>query len=253
MTVSVFELEKIFNAYPARHQQIEMTACALESMRANYAKQWKAVHKLPKNSELQGFKEIIKSMIRRCDESANHVRSVSYVSARAVDQIRKAISKHPKQHFIGSHLDGLRHEHMTPVEVVFAAITHESNLQVPIALMLRTLCVRALIHPEDDQQLNQAKFKSTLPPALLMPNASALLFTQQPLELLQMVPLLRYYAVDLELALNLQVVDTQSHYAEYWERLQQSTLQGHLTLEQWLAQQAWAASCLNSKSAFGPI
>ena len=211
-------------------------------MRANYAKQWKSVHALPKNPELQGLKAIIKSMIRRCDESANHVRSVSYVSARAVEQIRKAIAQHPKQHFIGSHLDGLRHEHMTPVEVVFAAITHESNLQVPIAWMLRTLCVRALIHPSDDQQLNQAKFKSALPKGVLIPGASALLFAQQPLELLQMVPLLRYYAVAPELAMGLRVVDTQSHYAEYWQRLRQSTQQGQLTLEQWLALQARGAS-----------
>ena len=193
------DLAKLFNSEFDRNEQLNLIASTLEHLRAAFPEKWDMVGR---GQHAPEFKKVIRTLVRTADESKDHHATVAYISKAALDALEGiAASRQHRRVFKKDLTNASRfsHEHATPVEVVLRTITLRQNQRAPILEILQALCCRVLITAAERKKVD-SRHKWTVPATLSWDNGLHFgLRTLNP----SLIPLIRYYKVDPELACSL--------------------------------------------------
>lgn len=193
------DLARLFNSEFDRNEQLNLIASTLEHLRAAFPKKWDMVGK---GQHAPEFKKVLRSLVRAADESQDHHATVAYISKAALDELEGiAASRQPRRVFKRDLTDSsrFRHEHATPVEVVLRTITLPQNKGARIFEILQALCCRVLLTDAERKKID-SRHKWTVPASLEWTRGVHFgLRTLAP----SLIPLIRYYKVDPELARSL--------------------------------------------------
>lgn len=121
-----------------------------------------ALHKIEMLKDPQ-CRPAVGMFVRQATETPHWHLSAHYRSIRAAEEIAKANIRSP-EHYHGWCCHNLRHEHMVPVGEVIDIMIREPNVTEEfIVQTLRSNGLRATIHRDEDNILNEFGFARKMP------------------------------------------------------------------------------------------
>lgn len=116
------------------------------------------------------LRPVVGALVRESMETKHYHCTTAYRTRKAQDLIASQAAKSKAQYHRNCKEQKLRHEHMVPTKVRIDMLFSIPELsEERIAHSLYTFGLRATIHTDEDQRLNDAGLKSTMPASFWTP------------------------------------------------------------------------------------